>query len=282
MRMPAAQAIRAWARSAVVSAASSAARHASMASDRTAELEQLPAARHEQGEARLVRRGKGEAALDQRQRRGVPELGRDGVARREVGRRRARVLGAVEVLRGEREVARLEPFGGPGVQRAAPLVQQRLVRAVADEGVAEHELAAVGADEEVLDQMPAVVAGLSSRWRSASAANRWPRTAADCSAILSSLAEPSMRAWTSAWIEPGQARLRRLAGVEEELQKKERVAFGALDAAGDDRPPASTTLGRQPARFLGVQGARSMPISGAPWSTVRQPRPSGRRRSASS
>ena len=95
---------------------------------RAAELEHQAAARHQQREADLVRRGEDEAALDQGQRRGVAELRRDRVARRQVCRRGARILGAVEVLGGEHEVARLEPLGGPAVEDASPLVQRAIRR----------------------------------------------------------------------------------------------------------------------------------------------------------
>ncbi len=151
-RMPAAVAISARARSPAFEAASSAARAASIASPAPAELDEQAAARHEQREPRFLRDGERETALDQRERRGVAELLGEGEARVEVGGGGARIVGAVEVLGGEHAVAAREPFGGAGMQGAPPLVEERCVGAVADQRMAEHELAAVGADQEVLDQ----------------------------------------------------------------------------------------------------------------------------------
>ena len=111
-RIPAAVAISACARSPGLAEASSAARQASIASRGAAELEHQAASRHQQREADLVRGSEDQAALDQGERRGVAELRRDRVARRQVRRRGARILGAVEVLGREHQVARLEPFGG--------------------------------------------------------------------------------------------------------------------------------------------------------------------------
>ena len=111
-RIPAAVAISACARSPGLADASRAARAGLDRFRGTAELEHQAASRHQQREADVVRRGENEAALDQGQRRRVAELRRDRVARRQVRRRGARILGAVEVLGGEREVARLEPLGG--------------------------------------------------------------------------------------------------------------------------------------------------------------------------
>ena len=118
-----------------------------------AELEQQPAARHQQGEARLLRDGEREAALDQRERRA-----RGGTARR--ARRSASRYAAA--ARGSSARSKCSAASTPSrvanhsaaraCSGAPPLVQQRCVGAVADERMAEHELAAVGADEEVLDQ----------------------------------------------------------------------------------------------------------------------------------
>ena len=122
-----------------------------------AELDQQPAARHQQGEARRLVGGERQAALGQRERGAVAKLLATASLGGQVGGGGARIVGAVEVLGGEDQVARREPLGGARVQDAAPLVQERPVGAVADERVAEHELAAVGADQEILDQQPAVV-----------------------------------------------------------------------------------------------------------------------------
>ena len=217
-----------------------------------------------------MRRGKGEAALYQGQRRRVAELRRDRIARRQVGRRRARILGAVEVLGGEHEVARLEPLGGSAMQHAPPLVQQRFVGAVADERVAEHELAAIGADEEVLDQEPAVVARAVEQMAQRIGGESLAENGGRLQAILSSLASRSMRAWTSAWIDPGRLDCAASPALSRSCRRKSGLPSArstqlATTAAGiEDAWVASR---RASSAF---KGARSMPISGAPWSTVRQ------------
>ena len=125
--------------------------------DRTAEIDQQSAARHQQREADRLLGGDRQAAVDQRQCGLVMKLRAQGLARGEIGAGGAGIVGPVEMLGGERQVARREPFGGAGVQGAAALVQQRRIGAVANEGVAEQELAAVGANQEVLLQQATVV-----------------------------------------------------------------------------------------------------------------------------
>ena len=249
----------------------------------TAELEHQPASRHEEGEADLVRRGEGQAALDQGERRRMAELRRDCVARRQVRRRGTRILGAVEVFRGKREVARLEPLGGPAMEEAASLVQQRFVGAVADERVAEHELAAVGTDEEVLDQQPAVVARAVEQMAQRIGRESLAEDGGGLQRYLVVARQPVHARVDQRLDRPGQARLRGLAGIEEKLEKKERVAFGALDAAGDDGRRHRRRLGRQPAALRRCSRARDRCRSAARHGArCARPRPSGRRQSASS
>ena len=69
-----------------------------------------------------------------------------------------------------------------------------------------------------------------------------------------------------------QVRLRRLPGIEQQLQQEERVAFGALERT---RAPAPAAMRRGEARpgaraSSPSSGTRSMPVSGAPCSALRQ------------
>ena len=136
---------------------------------------------------------------------------------------------------------------------ASPLVQQRFVGAVADQRVAEHELAAVGADEEVLDQEPAVVARVVEQVAQRIGGESLAEDGGGLQRDLVVARQPVHARVDERLDRSGQARLRGLAGIEEELEKKERVALGALDAAGDDRRRHRRRQRRQPARFLGVQ-----------------------------
>ena len=202
---------------------------------RPADLDEQPAARHQQCESRLLRDGEREAALDQRQRRGVAKLLGEREARVEVRGGGARIVGTVEVLGGEHAVAVREPLGGAGVQGAPALVEQRCVGTVADQRMAEHELAAVGADEEVLDQETRVVAGAVEKM-----AQRFHReTLAEHRGRLQGrlvFAGEAVHARVDERLDrAGQAGLRGGAGIEEQLEQEQRVAFGALDAARDQR-----------------------------------------------
>jgi hypothetical protein len=111
---------------------------------------------------------------------------------------------------------------------------------------------------------------LSSRWRSASVGEPLAEDGGGLQRDLVVARQPVHAGVDQRLDRPGQARLRGLAGIEEKLEKKERVAFGALDAAGDDRRRHRRRLVASRRASSVVRGARSMPISGAPWSTVRQ------------
>ena len=282
-RIPAALAISAWALSPGLAEASSAARQASIASaERPSSSIRRPRAMSSAKRTSCVA-----ARASPRSIRASAAAWRNWAATelpaaRYAGRG-ARILGAVEVLGGEHEVARLEPLGGAAVEDATPLVQERLVGAVADERVAEHELAAVGPDEEVLDQQPAVVARVVEQMAQRIGGESLAEDRGGLQGDLVVAREPVHARVDERLDRPGQAGLRGLSGIEQELQEKERVAFGTLDAAGDDRRRHRRRLGRQAARFARRSRARGRSRSAARHGArCARPRPSGRRRSASS
>ena len=92
----------------------------------------------------LRRGGQRAAATRERLRRFEPQRRGFAPGGREIRRRRTRILGAIEMLGMKRRVAVGIPGCRAQVQRAAVAVQQRRVRAVADERVNEAEPARVG------------------------------------------------------------------------------------------------------------------------------------------
>ena len=137
---------------------------------------------------------------------------------------------------------------------APPLVQQRFVGAVADERVAEHELAAVGADEEVARpgarcRSPGCRAGgaahrrrIAGRGRRRTAARTCPRSPAGPCAR--GPAPGSIRAGSTARASPA---LRRSCRRKSGLPSARSTQLATM--AGRHR----RRQGRQPARIVGVQ-----------------------------
>ena len=147
---------------------------------------------------------KRQASVDQSERLLVAVLARLLARRRQIGRRSTRVLGTIEVLGVQRQVALRKPRGSPPMQLAPPGLEQRVVDGIADQRVREQELVARRAHEKALDQGGAVVARVAPRaWRSASSAKRWPNTAAACTACLSGAVKWSRRACTRLCTDPG-------------------------------------------------------------------------------
>ncbi len=185
--------------------------------------------------AHAIRRRQFAAAPRETQRRVDPQRRRLRARRGQVGRRGLRIVGAVEVQRAQRRVAAVVPLRGPQVQRAPRAVQQRRIRAVADQCVREREAARivrVRPHEIAAEQRAGVVRRIAEQMPQQREVEALAHDGRRLHGGLVRRRQP---------VEPGEHDALDRAGnrgavgaAAQQLRQEQRVALRALDAAQRD------------------------------------------------
>jgi hypothetical protein len=116
-------------------------------------------------------------------------------------------------------------------------VQQRRIGTVADQRMAEHELGAVGADEEVLDQHAALVGRVLDEMAQGLERVALAEDGGRLQGHLVDGAEPVHARVDQRLDRSGKAGLRCFTGVEQQLQQEQRIALGVFDCLHDMGDP---------------------------------------------
>jgi hypothetical protein len=207
-----------------------------------------------------------EAHLRQGQRLVIPILRGDGARRRFIGQGSTGIGSQVEMQRPEHGIALFEPFRGGAMQLLPRCGQQRVINPVADQRMGEQEGAGIGADQAVPDQFRRLIIGNADH-----RAHRLKRKslADDRRGLQGTLVDrrQAVRARQNQTLDRGGHRRRiALAGVAQELLEEQRIAFGALDAAGDYAIVGDRQTDGQRPRFRPTQRAevddRQRPAAG--------------------
>ena len=223
---------------------------------RPTQFQQQPGERQAKRETLRGFVGELQAALQRGERASVFKTFLQLQRRLQIGHAGTAILGTLEVFCRQRHVARQDPLGGQHMQLAPTRQQQRAVSAVANQRMAKHQRITLRAQQELLHQQTAVVERIGHQM--ANRAKRHPRAphGGGLQCHLVRRLQPVHARLDQRLDGAGQATGTFLAGAEQQLLQKQRIAFSTFDAATQQAVGDGCGTSGQAQRIVGRQGTQ--------------------------